>query len=230
VSAKQARRIQERGDSRYDRTTGVRKWKRDLLEPAVTSRLNRLRCTLPLRVLAILLLSAACQRSPTAPTAITIPEYDRSEWQLWIDADSDCQDTRQEVLIEESLIAPTLDPRGCRVLAGRWLDAYTGAVYTDPAELEVDHRVPLANAHRSGGWAWSQSRKREYANDLIDPEHLVAVSAAANRNKSDKGPDAWRPPSRENWCHYATAWRGVKQRWTLTLTAEEDRATREMCS
>lgn len=180
-------------------------------------------------VLAIVLLAAACQRSPTAPTA-SIPDYDRADWQLWIDADGDCQDTRQEVLMEESLIATTLDSRGCRVLAGRWRDEYTGAVYTDPAELEIDHRVPLANAHRSGGWAWTRARKREYANNLIDPEHLVAVSAAANRTKSDKGPDAWRPPSRESWCHYAMAWRSVKVQWTLTITAEEDRATREMCS
>jgi hypothetical protein len=179
--------------------------------------------------LAIVLLAAACQRSPTAPTT-TVPEYDRGDWQHWIDADGDCQDTRQEVLIDESLIATTLDPRGCRVVTGRWRDEYTGAVHTDPGELEIDHRVPLANAHRSGGWAWDQSRKRAYANDLIDPEHLIAVSAAANRNKSDKGPDTWRPPSRENWCRYAMSWRAVKERWALALTAEEDRATREMCS
>ena len=91
------------------------------------------------------------------------------------DQDGDCQDTRQEVLIEESLIAPALDARGCRVIAGRWRDEYTGAVYTDPNDVEIDHRVPLANAHRSGGWAWDRSRKRDYANDLLDPEHLVAV-------------------------------------------------------
>jgi hypothetical protein len=184
-------------------------------------------------VLAIVLLAAAaCQKNPTAPTTVqsAVPQFERSDWQHWIDADGDCQDTRQEVLIEESLIAPTLDHRGCRVIAGRWRDEYTGAVYSDPVELEIDHRVPLANAHRTGGWAWPQARKRAYANELIDPEHLTAVSAAANRNKSDRGPDTWRPPSRENWCHYATAWRAVKQRWTLSLTAEEDHATREMCS
>ena len=97
------------------------------------------------------------------------------DWPQWADQDGDCQDTRQEVLIEESLIAPALDARGCRVIAGRWRDEYTGAVYTDPDDVEIDHRVPLANAHRSGGWAWDRLRKRDYANDLLDPEHLVAV-------------------------------------------------------
>ena len=179
-------------------------------------------------VLALLLIAAACQQSPTAPTAI--PDYDRADWQQWIDEDGDCQDTRQEVLIEESLVAATLDARRCRVVAGRWRDEYTGNVYTDPADLEIDHRVPLANAHRSGGWRWDRQRKRDYANDLFDHEHLVAVAAGENRNKGNKGPEQWRPPLRGSWCHYAAAWRAVKQRWSLTLTADEDRALREMCS
>ena len=179
-------------------------------------------------LLLFAILAAACQRGPTAPTVI--PDYDRTHWLLWIDVDGDCQDTRQEVLIEESLIVPTLDPRGCRVVAGRWRDEYTGAVYSNPLDLDVDHRVPLANAHRSGAWAWDQSRKREYANNLDDPEHLVAVGAAENRRKGDRGPEAWRPPFRDSWCHYAAAWQVVKRRWALTITADEDGAIREMCS
>jgi hypothetical protein len=188
-------------------------------------------------LLSVALLAAACERTPAipanpaGPTAqAPLPAYDRSDWPQWIDQDGDCQDARQEVLIEESLIAPALDARGCRVVAGRWRDEYTGAVYTDPVEVEIDHRVPLANAHRSGGWAWDRFRKRDYANDLLDPEHLVAVGAATNRMKGDKGPEAWRPPLRENWCRYATTWRGIKQRWELSITADEERALGEMCS
>ena len=185
-------------------------------------------------LLLIVALAAAChspQAPPTAPAALTaIPDYNRADWPQWIDEDGDCQDTRQEVLIRESLIAPTLDARGCRVVAGRWRDEYTDAIYSNPVEVEIDHRVPLANAHRSGGWAWERSRKRDYANDLSDPVHLVAISAATNRSKEDKGPEAWRPPLRERWCQYATSWRRIKERWSLAVTAEEDRALGEMCS
>lgn len=180
-------------------------------------------------LLCFAMLTVACEHGPTAPTT-PILNYDRSAWLHWVDEDGDCQDTRQEVLIEESLIEPTLDSRGCRVVAGRWRDEYTGTFYIDPSALDVDHRVPLANAHRSGGWAWDQQRKRAYANDLGDAEHLVAVSAAENRRKGDRGPEAWRPPFRENWCHYARTWRVIKQRWALIATAEEERAIQEMCS
>ena len=177
--------------------------------------------------------SAGCRGGPTSPAEIPIediPAYNRELWQHWIDEDSDCQDTRQEVLIEESVIAAVLDPRGCRVVSGMWRDEYTGLVFTDPSDLDIDHRVPLANAHRSGGWVWDASRKRAYANDLRDPEHLVVVSASANRSKGDRGPEAWRPPSGDNWCKYVSSWRAIKQRWVLSVYPQEETALREMCA
>ena len=96
-----------------------------------------------------------------------VPEYDRGEWRHWLDEDDDCQDARQETLIAEAdgpLTYETDD--NCRVETGRWVDPYTLAVFEDPSDLDVDHVVPLANAHRSGGWAWTRERKADYANDL----------------------------------------------------------------
>ena len=114
------------------------------------------------------------------------------------------------------------------VESGRWWDPYTGAVLTDPGDLDVDHLVPLANAHRSGGWAWSEERKRLFANDLGYGAHLIAVTASANRAKGARGPEEWRPPDQSYWCEYATAWSRVKRAWDLTVTHVEAMALREM--
>ena len=163
-----------------------------------------------------------------ADVPLGIPDYDRGDWRHWTDADGDCQDTRAEVLIAESRSPATLD--GCRVTSGRWWGVYTAATFTSSSEVDVDHLVPLANAHRSGGWAWDAARKEAYANDLNDPDHLIAVSASANRSKGDKGPEEWRPPERSYWCEYAMDWARIKDTWDLAVTAAELAALTDMLS
>lgn len=160
---------------------------------------------------------------PAAPTAA----YDRDDWPHWIDADGDCQDTRQEVLVAESEIPVRFrDERRCAVASGRWRCPYTGQVFTDPRELDVDHLVPLHEAHRAGGHAWSREQRQRFANALDDPMHLVAVDKRANRAKSDKPPHAWMPPEPGHRCTYLRAWVDVKERWGLSQ-GQEERATVE---
>lgn len=147
--------------------------------------------------------------------------YNRTEWRHWIDADGDCQDTRQEVLIAEATASVTLTPDGCRVVAGSWVDWYTGQRISEPSTLDIDHLVPLGNAHRSTGSSWSRQRKQDFANDLTNPDALVAVTASANRSKGDRSPDLWRPPDPASWCWYASAWITTKERWSLAVTEAE---------
>jgi hypothetical protein len=149
----------------------------------------------PLLLLALALAAwVACHgvrvpvTSPASPPTWFEP-YRREAWGSWTDADHDCQDTRAEVLIAEAL-GPVefVDARHCHVGRGRWRCPYTGRVVVDPRELDIDHLVPLAEAHASGGSKWSSERRRRYANDVQHPEHLVAVVRGANRSKGSAGP------------------------------------------
>jgi hypothetical protein len=153
---------------------------------------------------------------------LTKPQpYNRKLYRHWIDADGDCQNTRQEVLIDESVEPVALDSKGCKVLSGRWYDPYTGEAFTNPRELDIDHLVPLAEAHRSGANSWDAEKRKAFANDLTDPRSLIAVKASANRSKSDRDPAGWLPVNDAYRCEYVAAWIAVKERWGLEMDAEE---------
>ena len=151
-----------------------------------------------------------------------LPSYDRDDWRHWVDDDGDCQNARHETLVAESRIAVTFtDEERCIVATGEWLDPYTGDILTSAPDLDVDHMVPLANAHRSGAWNWDAARRRAYANDLSYANHLIAVTNSVNRAKSDSGPEEWRPPDASYWCQYAIDWATIKADWGLSATPAE---------
>jgi len=163
--------------------------------------------------------------SLAASTATVGIPYNRDDWLTsWADADGDCQNTRTEVLIAEADGPLTYGPGNCTVTAGIWNDPYTGLTFTNPADLDIDHLVPLSDAHRSSGWQWSTAQKHAYANDLTHPETLIAVDDGTNSSKGDKSPDQWMPPSPMFRCTYAVMWISVKASWTLTVTAAERQA------
>ena len=154
--------------------------------------------------------------------AAGIPDYDRGDWKHWTDKDGDCQNIRHEVLIEESLKDVSFkSDRQCQVATGEWLVPYTGVMVTDATTLDVDHMVPLKNAHNSGGWAWDKDKKASYANEMGYADHLIAVTASANRQKGAKGPDEWKPSDQDYWCDYAVNWVQIKVDWELTVTKAE---------
>ncbi|CAA9259653.1 MAG: putative secreted protein, partial [uncultured Corynebacteriales bacterium] len=80
--------------------------------------------------------------------------YDRGLFPHWIDADGDRCNSRYEVLIAEATTAPTVGS-GCTLSGGRWYSYYDGAYWTLPADLDVDHLVPLAEAWDSGARTWT---------------------------------------------------------------------------
>ena len=137
-------------------------------------------------------------------------DYDRSEWRHWIDADGDCQNTRHEILIRDSLVPVTLSKSGCVVITGVWVGQYTGEVFTKARQLDIDHIIPLKWADQHGAENWTPYFKRVFAND---PENLLPVKASANRSKGAKGPGEYMPPL--NQCEYLRQWRSIVNRYGL---------------
>lgn len=162
-------------------------------------------------------------QTPEAP-------YERDEYQPggWGDADNDCINTRHEVLLRDSIEPVVMSADGCFVENGLWVDAYTGQEYTAAADVTIDHHIPLAEGHRSGGWAWSLKTKQAFANDLDDTDALAVVGQSTNQSKADNAPDTWRPENPDSWCGYATAWLDAKTRWELTWRQSELDAVIEM--
>ncbi|MFE4674239.1 HNH endonuclease family protein [Streptomyces sp. NPDC056723] len=93
--------------------------------------------------------------------------------------------------------------------------------------MDVDHRVPLAEAWDSGAKEWTAKERKEYANDLGDDRSLIAVSAKTNRSKADQDPSTWMPPFEGDRCEYIADWITVKVRWQLAIDPSEEAALAE---
>lgn len=149
--------------------------------------------------------------------------YNRDLFPHWIDADGDGCNTRYEVLIAEAVTAPTVGS-GCTLTGGRWYSYYDGAYWTLPADLDVDHFVPLAEAWDSGARTWTTAQRQSFANDLGDARSLAAVTDNVNQSKSDQDPAEWMPPLSSVHCRYIGEWAAVKTRWALTVDSAEKSA------
>ena len=141
----------------------------------------------------------------------------------WQDPDGNGCNARQDALRAQS--APPVTGLGCTTAGGRWPYVYVAGITGDPAEVDVDHLVPLANAWRSGARNWSTDQLVTYA---ADPQALWVVEDNANQSKGDRGPEEWRPKERIVWCRYARAWIETKVRYRLTATTDERDALGQM--
>lgn len=163
--------------------------------------------------------------------------YDRALYgRRWADVEANGCNQRDDVLLRDavpgSLVLARQGSCGHDVLAGRWSDPYSGTVLSltdlkDPAQaraVQIDHLVPLAEAHRSGAAAWGPARRELFANDLAN---LRAVAGELNAAKSDQDPAGWRP-ARSAWCSYARAYVAVKHHWQLTVDRAERAALNAM--
>jgi len=146
--------------------------------------------------------------------------YDRSKFTLWIDADHDGCNTRQEVLIAEATTRPHVGS-SCTLTGGRWFSRYDGVSTSDPSTFDIDHLVPLAEAWQSGAYRWDANTRERYANDLGYGPDLIAVTAHANRSKGEQEPQDWLPSRASFRCRYMAWWVAVKWRWHLRINGAE---------
>lgn len=161
-------------------------------------------------ILLYVLLLTVCLQASDSPCI----RYERALYPHWIDADGDGLNTRKEVLQRSNL-----ERTGPKV--GKWFDPYTGTYFTAPESLQIDHVVALSEAHKSGAWEWSESRRKAFANDLGVPENLLAVNGPVNEDKGDKDPAKWLPPDTSYWKKYVRQWLAIKVRWGLAMDSSE---------
>ena len=146
--------------------------------------------------------------------------YNRDLFPHWITISGACN-TREEVLKRDG--AGVTVNSSCYPTSGSWYSPYDGATWTNPADVDIDHMVPLAEAWSSGAWAWTTSKRQTYANDLGGPE-LWAVTDNVNQSKGDKDPAQWQPSRTAFRCTYARAWIQVKWFYSLSVDSAEKSA------
>jgi Protein of unknown function (DUF1524) len=153
--------------------------------------------------------------------------YRRDDWGDWTSHGNGC-DTRELVLRDQG--HGTVSGKGCKPICpdngpACWTSPYDNTALRDPASVQIDHRVPVKEAVRSGARTWNQQQRERFYND---PANLVAVSAHANTSKGDKDPGRWRPSNRDTWCSYATAYITTKHTYGLSVDQREHDALAAM--
>lgn len=150
--------------------------------------------------------------------------YDRDRFPHW-DSTGDGCDVRDAVLLAEARVKPRVEA-DCALVGGRWRSPFDNRSVGVARDLDIDHLVPLAEAWRSGARRWDEATRRAFANDLGYSLTLIAVTASANRSKSDRDPSSWLPPFNRYRCTYVASWVAVKWRWRLTIDRVERIALR----
>jgi hypothetical protein len=113
---------------------------------------------------------------------------------------------------------------GERVIRGKWNDPYSGKVFYQSKQMDVDHVVPLFYSWKRGARNWTTAQRRQFANDSAN---LLAVDAGLNRAKSAQGFTDWMPPNPAYRCQYILRFDRIMRKYGLTyLDTERIKATR----
>ena len=87
----------------------------------------------------------------------------------------------------------------------------------------VDHIVALKEAFDSGGFSWSLTKKKQFAND---PLNQWCLDGSINMSKSDKDLGEWNGGSCDIRKHIGEVSIEVKRKYGLKMDNDEEEATR----
>ncbi len=148
-------------------------------------------------------------------------KYDRLKFfGAWIRPNkNECLNTRGQVLKKFSN-QPIQVNQNCTVISGEWSDRYTGSVFNNPQEVQIDHVVPLKHAYMAGAFEWDKYKRCLYTNYLGDSRHLIPVESRQNGLKSDKGPSEYLPPNLNYQCEYI---KNIKAQNPNTISTSDKR-------
>ena len=146
----------------------------------------------------------------------------------WLDEDRNGCDTRNDMLSRD--LTAIIKFGSCRVLSGRLVSPYTGAVIDfvrgdrTSTAVQIDHVVSLGDAWRTGAQQLTGAQRMAFAND---PINLFAVDARSNAQKRDGDTATWLPASKPFRCTYVSHQVSVKATYGLWVTqAEHDAMAR----
>nr|WP_235193001.1 HNH endonuclease family protein [Streptomyces viridochromogenes] len=163
--------------------------------------------------------------------------YDRDEFgYAWMDtadgvplARNGC-DTRNDVIRRDGQNLRFRTGSDCVVIAMTLGDPYTGTIIKwrkqKAAEVQIDHVVPLSYSWQMGSSRWSESKREQLANDVLN---LMPVEGRANSAKGDSGPASWLPPNKQIRCAYAVRFAQVAIKYEMPVTASDKRMMLRQC-
>lgn len=138
-------------------------------------------------------------------------------------------DTRNDILARD--LKNVVRNKKCQVVSGVLEDPYTAEVVNftrgadSSSDVQIDHVVALSDAWQKGAQQLSSSEREALAND---PLELLAVSGAANQQKSDGDAATWLPPNKSFRCQYVARQIAVKKKYNLWVTKGEKDAIRSV--
>lgn len=168
------------------------------------------------------LLNKSLSQVPRVPQRQSVHGYERSEFGDWAPALIDGHScTTRHLILSQTYDSPVTD--SCKISRSPVTDPYTLAPLTE--EVQIDHVFPLRAAWDLGAHSWPAEKRKRFAND---PLNLVAVSAAANQQKSDMLPSQWQP-SLKSRCWYARRLALIAATYELPLPKDDIATMRMAC-